>query len=319
MKQPTVMSHKFSEVPKAEIQRSRFDRSHGYKTTFDAGWLIPFYMDEALPGDTFNLKASAFARLATPLHPIMDNMYLETFFFFVPNRLVWVNWNKFCGEQDDPGDSISFTVPIFNASVIDDTLHDYMGLPRAVAGYTWSALHARAYNLIYNEWFRDENLQDSVVVDTGDANSTRDDYVLLRRGKRHDYFTSCLPWAQKGASVLLPLGTKAQIFHDVSDTATIGIWSTVNSAYHLMDTDAARLEGSAGTSAQAAAMYADLTTATAASINELRQSFQIQKLLERDARGGTRYTEIIKSHFGVTSPDARLQRPEYLGGGFGAC
>ncbi len=323
MKHKSQMSHKFSEVPKAQIQRSRFDRSFGHKTTFDAGWLIPVYVDEALPGDTFNLSMSAFARLATPIHPIMDNMVMETFFFFVPNRLLWTNWEKFNGAQEDPGDSIAFTVPrIFPGGAADflvGSIYDYMGIPVAnqlVSDITFNALHLRAYNLIYNEWFRDQNMQVSVTNGTGDGPDGITDYSILRRGKRHDYFTSCLPWPQKGDSVLLPLGDTAVVTSDSTELQLIGVESSVEGAGRSIKIDV-NPNAALGTTvvADANLLYADLSTATAASINELRQAFQIQKLLERDARGGTRYTEIIKSHFGVTSPDARLQRPEYLGGG----
>lgn len=200
---PSVMSHKFSEVPQADIPRSSFDRSHGYKTTFDAGYLVPVFVDEALPGDTFNLKMTAFARLATPLHPFMDNLFLSSFFFAVPIRLIWDNWERFNGAQTDPGDSTDYTVPIMAAPAItghvNGSLSDYFGLPTAVPDYEHSSLWHRAYNLIYNDWFRDENLQDSVTVDTGNGPDTAANYILRRRGKRHDYFTSALPWPQKGS------------------------------------------------------------------------------------------------------------------------
>ena len=317
---PTVMEHEFSRVPKAEIQRSTFNRSHGLKTTFDAGYLVPIFVDEVIPGDAFNVRAHGFGRLATPIYPVMDNLYVETFFFFVPNRLIWDNWEKFNGAQDNPTDSTSYLVPQLTlgsgVSIAGDSLYDYMGLPTGVNGIAFNNLHGRAYNLCYNEWFRDENLQNSVIVDKGDGPDDISDYTLLKRGKRHDYFTSCLPWPQKGDAVSLPLGTSAPIHSGgvnqdrlsiYSDTQTSDVAIGTFSNYAFMT----NVTGSLGN----AKLYADLSSATAATINQLREAFQIQRLYERDARGGTRYTEILQSHFGVTSPDARLQRPEYLGGG----
>lgn len=328
----------FSMVPRADIPRSTFNIEHSHKTTFDAGFLIPVYVDEVLPGDTMSLNATMFCRMSTPIFPVMDNLYLDSFFFFVPARLVWTNWLRFMGEQANPTDSISFIVPTLpSAAFATNSIWDYFGLPGinqiTAAESTFNVLPFRAYNLIWNQWFRDENLQNSVVVPLGDAGDTFGDYNLLRRGKRHDYFTSALPFAQKFTAPSLPLGSSAPVrtsaVQQVTGAQTTLSWRFSATGNPLVAPQTLRASPAFGDGNTFAAdgtgttvgdvhptnLFADLSLATSASINAIRLAFQTQKLLERDARGGTRYTEIIRSHFGVVSPDARLQRAEYLGGG----
>jgi len=323
----TVMNSHFTQVPKAEIQRSSFQRDYGYKTAIDFDFLYPIMCEEMVPGDTATVKLHAFARLATPIFPIVDNMYIDTFYFSIPYRLVFDNWRKMMGEQDNPGDSIDFLIPTIvsppTTGHAEDSIHDYMDIPPGVPDLEHSALWHRAYNLVWNEWFKDENIQTSVTVNLDDGPDPESDYTLLKRGKRLDYFTSCLPFAQKdyGNPVLLPLGETAPIaginmdFDDIDgpgNRAQVhdGIGGTV---LHGLGTDGNDLYGKT-TISGTGQLVADLTEATAATINQLRLAFQIQRMYERDARGGSRYVEIIKSHFGVTTPSAGW-RTEYLGGG----
>lgn len=340
----SVMRHRFSEVPRVDIPRSSFDRSHGVKSTFDADWLVPVLVDDIIPGDTFNVNMSFFCRLSTPLYPIMDNMRLTSFFFFVPYRLLWSNWERFCGAQDDPGDTTDYTIPaiasattqnITDLTQTNNALWNYMGLPykSSVNLAEISVLPMRAYSLIWDEWFRDENLQNAQWKDGvfgtdygGNGPDLTSTHVLKKRGKRHDYFTSCLPWPQKSTTqVSLPIGDSAPIYYNGSVTdmkmgestdktpqniTSLGGFQAVSLGTVIQDIAAV-----SGTYPTDVAVYADLTNATAATINDLRLAFQTQRLLERDARSGTRYTETLVAHWGVHNGDLRLFRPEFLGGG----
>ena len=345
-----VRGHRFSDAPAMYMKRTKFDRSHVYKTTFDSGKLIPVFVDEVLPGDTTRMSVNYFARLATPIKPIMDNIYLDWFFFFVPNRLVWEHWQNFCFEQEDPDDSTDYVIPTVTATgnsgnAYIGSLWDYFGLPVNTPGNLSgiSALPFRGVYLIYNEWFRDENLQKSVKIQKGDVNevlnSTRSSeqpsWVFTSgtnivpglacppRGKRHDYFTSALPWTQKGPGVQVPLTGNAFVY-DAQGTSIPNMPSVkeVNVAGRLMtrETDGnwphevyEYNDSNEHLVSLNRFSYADLESISGATINSLRTAFQMQKFYERLARGGSRYTEVLRSFFGVVSPDARLQRPEFLG------
>lgn len=339
----SVMEHSFAQVPRANIPRSTFNRSHGYKTTFDADYLIPVLVDDIIPGDTFNVNCSFHVKLTSPtVVSLTDNLYIETFFFFVPYRLVWDNWEKFCGAQNDPGDSIDYTIPVVSGSGTETgegSLWDYFGLPLDnKAGshidpdnVTVSALPFRAYSLVYDEWFRDQNLQDSYYLDRSDKGDDGPDTLFnlsgtatgnvmsrpLKRGKRHDYFTSCLPWPQKGTAVEFMTEGTADVYTAGGLGQQLGIWDVSRADHYHMDSDATYVDMSAvNTTAETNKMYVDFASVSGGpDINDLRLAFQTQRLLERDARSGTRYTETILAHFGVTVPDFRVQRPEFLGGG----
>lgn len=312
--------HSFAQVPSVNIGRSSFDRSFTVKDTFDFDYLIPIMVDEVLPGDTMNVQLNSFARLATQIVPVMDNMYIDFFFFFVPNRLLWTNWERFNGAQDDPADTIDYILPYMDFTLGNpdvDTIYDKMGIPTDVAA-AWrlnNTLPLRAYNRIWNEWFRDQNLQDSVIQNMDDGPDATTDYTLLKRGKRHDYFTSALPWPQKGDAVELPLGTSARIATDTANAGDVSVYSTVNSNYVKLGSGGTYVTQTGTVDAVGDTLYADLSEATAATINQLRQAMMVQSLIELDARGGTRYVEILRSHFGVISPDFRLQRSEFLSAG----
>lgn len=327
-------NHLFSMIPSTNIQRSVFDRSHGYKTTLDAGLLVPFFVDEVLPGDTFNLSVSMLARLATPIVPFMDNVWIDTQFFFVPNRLVWDHWEEFNGASKKGIQETKYQIPqVFVTNAPTGSCWDYFGLPTGVnQKLSVSSLPFRAYWLIYNEWYRDENLISELDWPGGFGDTDieiADGLSVLRRGKRHDYFTSALPWPQKGPGVEINIGGTAPVTFSnfgtplfVSNGAptlegqlSAGLGQNgVRPVDFITSLPVANYVNKLKWTDVGFSATADLSTATPISINDLRQAFQVQRLYERDARGGTRYTEILRSHFNVISPDARLQRPEYLGG-----
>ena len=341
----------FSLAPHVDISRSRFDRSASLKTSFNAGDVVPFFLDEVLPGDTFSVDTSKVVRMQTLLTPMMDNVYLDTYFFFVPNRLVWDHWKEFCGENTESAwiPQTEYTMPQITSPAGTGwnvgTLADYFGIPTGVAGLSVSALPFRAYALIINEWFRDQNLQDPLVVPTDDSTvagvNTGTTVTDVAKGgkpfvasKYHDYFTSALPSPQKGPDVTIPVAQAGSYpvvaLKDVDNNSLntspliFGFFNrnggtTVSRPYSVLDGPEMSSSPVSWVQPLNGAVPSNLMAvadgnAASATINQLRLAFQIQKFYEQQARGGSRYTEIVRSFFGVTSPDARLQRPEYLGG-----
>lgn len=335
LKNQSVKQHDFSMIPKSAVPRSSFRMMKGHKTTFQSGQLIPIFCEEILPGDTWNLRMDMVMRMPPLISPIMDNLWVDTQFWYCPNRLVWDNWVKFQGEQANPGDSTNYVVPKItspNDGYPIVSIYDYFGLPCAgqiTAGLniTHSALPLRMYNLIYKEWYRDQNLQLSPAINKGDGPDLNTDYQLLNRGKRHDYFTSCLPFVQKGPTVNIPLGTTAPIRSTGTgiafDNPSFGRTGTallLTSGTNTPTWSNSTASPSGGANFGAAgllvpSLQVDLSAAAGAAINTMRLAVQTQRMYELDARSGTRYVEALQARFGVRSPDARLQRPEYLGGG----
>jgi len=347
---PNARTMQYDRVPVPQVQRSSFDRNSSHKTTFDSGYLIPVYVDEILPGDTVSMSASFFGRLQTLEFPILDNIYFDTFWFYCPWRLLWTNFPRFLGAQDNPSSSIDYALPVMEdgpedtCTIVAGSIGDYFGLlvEELAAGDNPIAGPWRMYYRVWNEWFRDQNMQNSLTMEMGDGPEAITNYVLQKRGKRHDYISSVLPSPQKGDAIPIPLGTEAPVIGDGSAIGFLGSTGvgtghgylgfrpdagTGDAAAYFTDTNSAagttppagstftgnRSLGLA-TNAAASHVIADLSAAIGLDLNQLRESIALQHILERDARMGTRYTERIFGTFGVVVPDFTAQRPEYLGG-----
>ena len=316
MKSP--MQHDFGTAPTANIQRSRFDRSSSWKGTFDAGQLIPIFADPVLPGDTFSGSCKALVRMATPIYPVMDNLFIDIHWFFVSDRILWDNARKFYGERTNYGDSIDFTYPVLDPQVFGPgSLGDFFGMRTGVSIGGINALPFRAYNFIVKEWYRDQDVVDAPSVPTDDGPDSGTLYTVQQRMKRRDYFTSCRPAPQKGDPVLVPLGDKAPVSAAVANQNDLAVTApTGQDDYYLLESgttagDAVQLAASS-TGSPFNWLETDLAAATGATPIQIRNAFQIQKMLERDSRSGTRYPEIVLSHFRVRFYDATY-RPEFLG------
>ena len=341
--------YNFAQNPQVGVSRSRFQRNSDNKTTFNTGDLIPVYLDEVLPGDTHQVDVACVMRMATPIFPVMDNAFCDFYFFFVPNRLLWEHWKEFMGENKETAwtPKTEYSVPQVTAPKggwAEGTLADYLGLPTKIEGISVNALPGRAYGLIYNEWFRNQNVTQPTLVEVTDAtttgkndgSATNDSAITLAKplkaAKVFDYYTGALPEPQKGEPITLPLSGNAPVLPYENDLKTVsqddvyarqytvdgrtyntklGLQYTQNvGTYRVQGVDTPAINGKEIDHY----LMADLSSVNATTINQLRQAFQIQKLLEKDARGGTRYREVLREHFGVISPDSRMQIPEYLGG-----
>lgn len=334
----------YAQVPHAEIRRAKFQRDFNLLTTMNEGDLVPIYLDEVLPADTFKINLNALVRMATPLYPVMDNAYMDFYFFFVPARLLWKHFQNLMGQNDSTfwAETTEYTTPVTTAPEGGwkvGTLADYFGIPTGVSGLKVNSLPFRAYAKVWNEWFRDENLQQPVTQSMDDTTTTGVNTgtnlsdaeaggLPLKVCKYKDYFTSCLPSPQKATEpVTIPLTGNAPIKGYKDEGRTNPVTGETNTFYSIGPAEAGEKVqvGQIGADKQGLAMYwgkngsltylgAELGKITGATINELRQAIAVQHIFERDARTGTRYKEILKGAWGVTSPDARLDRSEYIGG-----
>jgi len=329
MKLPNVNNYSFANNPRTELPRSAFNRSCTHKTTFDSDYLIPLYVDEVYPATTLSIKATSFARLATPLVPIQDNLEFDQLWFAVPFRILYDNWVKLCGQRNSPDDSIDFSMPTVLAPATTGwtygSIADYFGVPTGVPLLRSNSIFFRAYNLIFNEWMRSQDLQDPVPFDPAATSDNAASFVLKKSCKKHDYFTSLLPWPQKSdQGVMLPFTGTAPVMGLATDSNSaiynVDLAATfkqqggeaVGTNWAHMGANILAVQGDA--TSKEPRVYADLESVSAVSVNDMRMAFQVQKILEKDARGGTRYNELCKNHFGCDNPDSRVQRPEFLNG-----